>query len=375
MAEDVLTEIPEESMKKVKEQLANFVCSDELANLEDMVNSNFNIFLALGMGNLEIKHSNFLAWLFDPKEKHGMGDFFVKNFLKLTMKDSLNSGISDQLTLFDVNRMNFSNLTVKREWKNIDILLEDNINKFVCVIENKIKACQGSGQLKRYFDQITDDYSDYKKLFLYLKPINDEELIEPYQYVSYNTVLEVLNKILNKKSIILNNEIEICVRHYKDLLEARVMDNKIKNLCMEVYSAHKDAINLLIDNIDFSVAQTKIAEIIRNTIKEDGNFKLYPKGGSRNIYFVPTNFDGSEDFHFAVSNPAGINGNYDFKIWIDGKGCKNIRKQLKDNSFKYKINCPNFEAKCEAIENGDANVLVDIEKAFLEKLEELKKVF
>ena len=358
-------------------KLAKFVYSDELANLEDKINSNFNIFLTLGMGNLEIKHSNFLAWLFNPKEKHGLGDFFVKNFLKLTLKDISGCKNNNGLSLFDVDRMNFSNLIVKREWNNIDILLEDNVNKFVCVIENKIYASQGDRQLKKYAQIINSeckDYKDYKKLFLYLKPVNDEMLNdENYHYVSYDIVYEVLEKILNKKNIILNNEIEICIKHYKELLETRIMENgSLKKLCMDVYTAHKDAINLLIDNIDFSIAQTKIAEVIRYTIGKDQRFVLLEKGGSRNIYFIPEGLDKANGFSYAVSNPAGIREDYNFRLWLDGKAInetrQNIQKCLKG---KYKILGKEYKQICQDIENGDESKLEEIKQAFQEKLNEL----
>ena len=37
----------------------------------------FNIFKALGVGDYEIRHSNMLAWLMDPHEKHNLG--FLKS--------------------------------------------------------------------------------------------------------------------------------------------------------------------------------------------------------------------------------------------------------------------------------------------------------
>lgn len=43
-----------------------------------------NIFEVLGITKTEIRHSNFLAWLLDPKEAHGLGDRFLRALDDLT---------------------------------------------------------------------------------------------------------------------------------------------------------------------------------------------------------------------------------------------------------------------------------------------------
>ena len=62
--------------------LENFICNNkELQQLEKMFEK-FNIFDCLKLSRQEIRHSNFLAWLLDPNETHGMNDYFLKEFLK-----------------------------------------------------------------------------------------------------------------------------------------------------------------------------------------------------------------------------------------------------------------------------------------------------
>ena len=63
------------------EALEQFVVdNDRLLELEARI-GRFNIFDALGIVNAEIRHSNFLAWLLDPGESHGMGGLFLKAVL------------------------------------------------------------------------------------------------------------------------------------------------------------------------------------------------------------------------------------------------------------------------------------------------------
>jgi hypothetical protein len=43
--------------------------------------SQFNIFGALKIDQVEIRHSNFLAWLLDPQESHGLRDVVLRRML------------------------------------------------------------------------------------------------------------------------------------------------------------------------------------------------------------------------------------------------------------------------------------------------------
>jgi len=56
------------------------VDNDDLLELEELI-GRFNIFDALGIARVEIRHSNFLAWLLDPAESHGQGSIFLKAVL------------------------------------------------------------------------------------------------------------------------------------------------------------------------------------------------------------------------------------------------------------------------------------------------------
>ena len=77
-----------------------------------------NIFKILKISNYEIRHSNFLAWLLDPKESHGFEEEILKEFINqvLLMK---NTSKREET----VKKLNFHNVEIKREWKNIDLLV------------------------------------------------------------------------------------------------------------------------------------------------------------------------------------------------------------------------------------------------------------
>ena len=71
-----MTELTEEEI------LENFILNNpELDQLENML-SQFNALETLNIVNAELRHSNILAWLFNPNSNHGIGEYFLKQFLK-----------------------------------------------------------------------------------------------------------------------------------------------------------------------------------------------------------------------------------------------------------------------------------------------------
>jgi hypothetical protein len=122
----------------------------ELEKLENML-SQFNTFETLDIVNTEIRHSNVLAWLFNPNANHSLREYFLKQFLKHFI--SINKDyITANITVFDFEIFNYTNIEMRREWNNIDLLLiiRDEIKNVVVVIENKLKTAEHDEQLRRY---------------------------------------------------------------------------------------------------------------------------------------------------------------------------------------------------------------------------------
>ena len=106
--------------------------NSDLGIIEDIA-AEFNIFSALNIVNKETKHSNFLSWLMDPNESHGLGDTFLLSFLKeVSYKASSCNPPIEGPSIFDVDNWHFDDAEILREWKNIDILIKSDNEKFVC---------------------------------------------------------------------------------------------------------------------------------------------------------------------------------------------------------------------------------------------------
>ena len=116
----------------MEELLQSFVIKENL-NLERLKVQlhEFNPFDVLGVQHFEIRHSNFLAWMLDPKGSHNLGDYFLKGFI--SHMDKINPSYKINLFLTDL-----TDSRVYREWNNIDILIINDNLKFVIPIENKV---------------------------------------------------------------------------------------------------------------------------------------------------------------------------------------------------------------------------------------------
>jgi hypothetical protein len=117
------------------------IANDDLERLELLVNS-FNIFEALGVARQELRHSDFLAFLLDPRQPHGLGERFLKRFLQRAL-DEYSGQVP--VTSIEIELQSLDQMFPYRERQNIDILLLDEANRIAVIIENKIGSAEHSG--------------------------------------------------------------------------------------------------------------------------------------------------------------------------------------------------------------------------------------
>jgi len=232
--------------------LEEFVLNNpDLDKLEGMLDT-FNVFETLRIVNVEIKHSNFLAWLFNPNENHSLDNYFLRQFLK-TFYSENKEIIDSELSLFDFEIFDYSDVEIRREWRNIDLLIlirgEGKENKKVAIaIENKIKSSEGQGQLVRYKKIVNKEFQDYNKLFIYLTPEGmgpSEEGWIPFQYEAIATLLE---EILKHKRDYLSDNVYNFIDQYKTILRRYIVGNgEIEDICRKIYSKHQKALDLIFE--------------------------------------------------------------------------------------------------------------------------------
>ncbi len=233
-------------MHEDKEKLEHFILNNpDLERLEEML-SDFNLFETLDLVNAEIRHSNVLSWLLNPNENHGLGTYFLGIFLKHFLSE--NKTTIDTLSIFDIEMLNYNDVEIRREWKNIDILIiiRETDKNIVVVIENKIKSSEHSNQLERYREVIEKEYINDKKLYVFLTPENTIPSDENWTNFSYTTIALLIDNILKYKKDILNANILNFIEHYDIILKRYIVGNsEIEIICKQIYKKHKDALDLI----------------------------------------------------------------------------------------------------------------------------------
>ncbi|MEI6328597.1 MAG: PD-(D/E)XK nuclease family protein [Pseudanabaena sp. ELA645] len=247
---------------KTKERkiLESFVVDNkDLEALESKV-ARFNIFEAIGMVRQEIKHSNFIGFLLDPSEKHQLKDLFIKKLLINILQHSHDA----PLDILDVSISDFNDAEVRREWKNIDLLIYSQSNNFVCTIENKVDSSEGNNQLKNYSELIYKEFPKCKKIFVYLSKNGDEasevilnitengsasEVQVNWQSLSYTTIADIIETVCNDFRLQLKEDIYLSMCHYVDLIRRHIMsESDIAKLCRKIYKQHRQAIELIYEH-------------------------------------------------------------------------------------------------------------------------------
>ncbi len=246
--------------RQALEAFADALQNPKLAQLESLL-KRFNLFEAVGVVKHELRHSDFLAFLLDPSQNHGLGASFLSAFLQAVNQ-----------TADDIAGLNLNNAYVQREWHHVDILVVDDLNCFGVVIENKIGTGEHSDQLNRYRAAFDSHYPGYKVLALYLTPDGDEPSSPDYQAVSYSVVCDVIEKITRENGSTLDREIVMALQHYAQLLRRHVLtDSDIAILCRSIYQKHKQALDAIFEHRPDQQAQ--IGQYVRSLIAStDGVF-------------------------------------------------------------------------------------------------------
>ena len=242
--------------------------------LENYLNESkkFNIFKVLKLQDMEIRHSNFLAWLLNPNENHGLGRLFFDEFCVAAKITNL-----------------FEDFEIEREEENIDILVKDNKNKHYILIENKYGTKEHSNQLYRYSEYVKNTYSvddnSINKIYL---DIDEEKYVcsKGYTPITYeNEILPILERLVSKMA---NNspEQQAVYQYIAVLREKYTLRGELKNICLELqksgnYSKYKELVDKMTNHRRFEVMDT-----IKNILSEK---YFIPK--QRNVYRVKFSID------------------------------------------------------------------------------------
>lgn len=264
-------------------ELERFVIeNDDLLMLESLLGK-FNIFDALGITRAEIRHSNFLAWILDPAESHGQGQLFLKALLMDLLKQAPPE--RRPLSPIDLDGTDLRGVVVKREWKNIDLLIACKEPQFAVVIENKIGSQEHSGQLDRYQRTMKEHYPDLNPLYVYLTVDGDVPSEDAWLPYTYSDIYRVLLRIRDLHQNAIGDDVLVFLDHYLNLLGTRFMnDAELDELCRRIYKNHRQALKLIWERVGSPEPET-LAEMA-DVLEQDGRWHIFYRS-NKFIGFVP----------------------------------------------------------------------------------------
>jgi len=274
-------------MDEIKTQLKKLILDDNFTNIQNMVSEEINLMSILKIAHKELQHSNFLAWLFDPKETHGLNDFFIKEFLKLYYRENEYHDLDSysKLSVFDFVNLDFSDIEIQREHKNIDIFITSKSNDFCIVIENKIFAVEGKGQLKKYRRIIEKKYSDFKhKIFIYLS-LFDQEITDTekdyYIQITYEHIVKLIHQTLNSQIITLRKNTRFVLEQYLQTLRTIMNENEeIEKIAKNLYKKYKSAFDLVFKYVASSQSNL-VPHNLKDLIENESSIRSF---NSSNTY-------------------------------------------------------------------------------------------
>ena len=251
--------------------LERFAVEPELKRLRDLIEeqrAEFDALDFLRLSNDEEFHSNFLAWLLDPNQNHGMESYFLWHFL-------LRTGAQVQVDTID-----WSGTSVHREWVNevdgqrgfLDILVLNHEVEFLCAIENKVRSLEHSEQLTRYRKALKERYPHWHRHHVFLSPRGTlpyrEEEQEYWTAVDYKIVLQLVEQTISNPANPVKEDVRAFLQQYATTLRRNIVpeaNTNIAELVRKIYLEHREAIELIIQHKPDVRAEAK--DIFREVIR------------------------------------------------------------------------------------------------------------
>lgn len=261
-------------MEVNKQDLQNFVFdfNDKIvAKLEKagFERNNYNVFDILNINRQELRHSDFLAFLLNPQKSGYVGEQFLRQFLVALAKDYFDT----QLDFFDLFYGNFKNVVVRREYQNIDILVDAAIadKNILLVIENKIDSGEQlyddkkeAGQLEKYKQIARCEYRNHIPLFLFLSPDRRPPSDDDWTAIDYGLIYDTLCKIDIGAA---DNTVKTLLTDYKKMIRSQFnmdADKELQDIAVQIYTNNKDIFDFIFNNRPNRINTT--AKVIRECL-------------------------------------------------------------------------------------------------------------
>ena len=276
---------------------------DGIGEIEAGLLGGFNMFEAIGHTRREESHSDFLAFLLDPNETHGLGANFLTRFVIEVVKAPQPE--SRPLSLSKIALMNLTGCDVRRERSlgqsgRLDVLCVDQTHKFLLAIENKVDSGEGEDQLEKYRCFLENQYPDFQRVLAYLTPDNNKPSDESWIPVGYNDVLSIVETLAVKYRKSLGEAVVMALDHYARMLRRHIVtDDKLVETAEAVYQKHKVALDFIFEQRPKN--QLEIGKFAADLVKNDKRIDVV-RASQGLINFFPNDWKGIQEFKATPDN-------------------------------------------------------------------------
>jgi hypothetical protein len=224
----------------------------------DEIEKSFDVFCAfeaVGVVRQEIRHAHFLSYCLDPQRPHGFGSECLRALMRSAaeaQRHGGSNGADPVLTALDVHVMDLDGAQVRREWRNIDLLIIVPREKLIVAVELKIDASEHSSQLRRYREIVTTQWPEmqgWRHLFLFVTKRGEdpsEDDGEGWLPVDMAAVASELDGVVRKEHGA--SEARRLLAAYLNMLRRHHLQNeRLEELAAKIWSQHREALEFLIE--------------------------------------------------------------------------------------------------------------------------------
>lgn len=228
-------------------------------------------FEALGIVGAEVRHGTFLAYLLDPLRPHGFGSKVLRALLVTAALAAREVETAHAcLGPLDVHLLDLSEAEIRREWRNIDLVIVLEAPKIVVVIELKVGSFQGPDQLARYRATTEETWpGEWRRMYILLtvqaEEPNDGDFWIPLGFSQLIPELETLVDAPGADPIA-----SVMLKAYVSMLRRHHLSNeRLEAIARKLWAEHGEALAFLADRRPdalasvFSALREKKEEIAR----------------------------------------------------------------------------------------------------------------
>ena len=210
-----------------------------------------DVFHTLGLDDREEFHSNYLAWLLSPAESHGLGSYFLQEFLRSRgWRGAIAAPVIGGTTVSREHSLFLSGDTGR-----LDIRIQNDDSKFICAIKNKVWSPESGSQLVFYRQALDTHFPGCRVERIYLTPNgalpeNSREH-EHWTIMTYRDILRLVERTIEEKSESIQADVKALLRQYATTLRRNIVpevSDDVHQLARQIYRKHKQAIDLIIEH-------------------------------------------------------------------------------------------------------------------------------